>query len=1139
MLRISCCNQIFVLLLTACLSIGSIAYGQQFKVLSYNIRFDDHKDLETSWRNRVKDVLSVIKDAEADFIGVQEAQYNQLTDIHQSLPRHAFIGEGRDGGKKGEYCAIVYDSIRYSPAQHGTFWLHPEDEKTPGWDAAYPRIVTWGLFQSNFTDRQVLIVNTHLDHVGTLARRESVNMLIKRLDEMNQDHVPVVIMGDFNMEWHEPPIVKMRNLYRYAQDDVQSSYSGTFNNFNHDEPPPVRIDYIFAKGDVKTIDAGTIQTKINDRYPSDHLPVYAIYRLNHFNETFGSATLNLNHDWTTIKSPNRDFDPWNNKASWTKVQLPHCWNTGDLIDDEPGYWRGTSWYNKKVNVPKPIAGERYYLFFEGANEVLTLFVNGDSVGNHIGGYTSFSFDITPYLSDQQPQDIMIRLSNELNPDIIPIEADFNFYNGIYRDVSLLKTADLHYDRGYGGSNGMYCYPSLEGEDGRLDVRYQIRNTRQKTQVVRLSQLIYNQNNELESMKFREIECSPGYSTHDIARVKVSDVHRWSTQHPYLYKVVTRLLTDDGEVIDQNIQRIGFKKLDFTASKSITLNGEPIKLIGTNRHQDYPGLGNALPKSRHIDDMLMISDIGFNFLRVSHYPQDPVMLTLADELGILTTVEIPFVNRANISDEFKENTKSMLEEMIERDFNHTSVVAWGTSNELSLRYGELSRSMSTDSFATYVNFVRELTKELNFTISSLDSTRMSFIALCCGYKLNDSLGLHEADLIGYNKYLGWYEGTYEDLDDYILGVGSIISDKPFMLSEYGAGADPRLHTLTPQRFDFSIEYQTAFHRSHLSEILENPLINWSAVWNFADFLAEHRGDAVPHVNSKGIVDLYRRPKDVYYYYRAALADKPYIAIGNQTWTRRMGQVNKNGIFRQPIQVYTNADSAQIMYNGKSTPCRKVENFMASWNIALNDGDNVLQARSCDSDNMTSDTFILHATLLPSDLSHGQWHDLRINIGSHCYYINDKIWMPDGAFQPGSYGYIGGSTYYRDDAHLIGTDRNILDTTDDPLYQTQHQSMDQYRISVPKGRYRIIMHYALLDENQILEEGDSTSTADLGRYSCVVNGERIVEANRDVTMFYPYQLSHELLVTSDDPMITIEWFEEDTPFLNGLEIIKLDK
>lgn len=249
----------------------------QTKLISYNVKNDYQKEGENNWASRKDKMKQLLHFYEPAFIGVQEALLNQVKYLDSCLTTFDYIGVGRDDGKtKGEYCAIFFDTTLFTVSQNSTFWLSDTPDKiSVGWDAALERICTYGLFENKKTQKRIWILNTHFDHLGKIAREKSAELILKRIRQLNQDNLPVVLMGDLNVIPKDKPIQLIKTGLTDAMEiSVKPFYGpiGTFNGFK-EVVMDRRIDYFFTHK-LKVLYYVHIDDKMdNNNFVSDHLPV--------------------------------------------------------------------------------------------------------------------------------------------------------------------------------------------------------------------------------------------------------------------------------------------------------------------------------------------------------------------------------------------------------------------------------------------------------------------------------------------------------------------------------------------------------------------------------------------------------------------------------------------------------------------------------------------------------------------------------------------------------------------------------------------------------------------------------------------------------------------------------------------------
>jgi len=258
------------------------ASAQELSVMTYNIKLDYPKEGDNSWTNRKPFFINQIKFHEPDILGVQEAMPNQMKDMGELLEDYNHVGVGRDDGKdEGEYSAIFYNKNKFRVLESSTFWLSQTPEQVSmGWDAVCNRICTYALFQDMATGKKFWMFNTHFDHVGVEARKNSAVLIIEKINEINTENHPVILSGDFNMEDTHESIHLIKQKLKDSKDISKLVFGplGTFNNFEFDKPVTRRIDFIFVSLDIIVDKYAVLSDSWDCKYPSDHLPV--ILKLN-------------------------------------------------------------------------------------------------------------------------------------------------------------------------------------------------------------------------------------------------------------------------------------------------------------------------------------------------------------------------------------------------------------------------------------------------------------------------------------------------------------------------------------------------------------------------------------------------------------------------------------------------------------------------------------------------------------------------------------------------------------------------------------------------------------------------------------------------------------------------------------------
>jgi beta-galactosidase len=745
-----------------------------------------------------------------------------------------------------------------------------------------------------------------------------------------------------------------------------------------------------------------------------------------------------------------------------KVNLPHTWNAVDVMDDEPGYYRGLGIYKRKVNIPESEKGKQIFLIFNGVAQEAEVLINGKTAATHIGSYTKFIVPIASFLNFKDDV-VEVRANNRFNEDIPPLTADFTFFGGMYRNVNLLITSPVHFSQGDKGSSGIYITtPQVSAETASVQVKSLVENTSAITRKVQIQNIIIDSVGKVISSQITVASLVSGENktiVQDFKAVKQPEL--WSPDRPYLYRIITTIIDAKSKsVLDEVSNPLGFRWFKFDAENGFFLNGKPLKIIGTSRHQDFEGLGNAVPDALQIRDIELLKKMGGNFLRVAHYPQDPLILETCDRLGILASVEIPVVNTITESEAFTANCLNMQTEMIKQNFNHPSIIIWAYMNEILLR-PKFSNDKPRQQI--YYNHIRELAQKLDDLTRKEDPSRYTLLVNHGAFDTYNKVGLTKIPMIvGWNLYSGWYGGVTADFGKFLDRHHKELTDKPMLITEYGADADPRIRSFEPVRFDKSVEYATKFHQIYLNDMLKRPYVSGGMAWNLADFNSETREETMPHINNKGLLTIGRQAKDTYFLYQASLLKKPYLKITSSQWKYRTGVADSTSqSSTQMIQIATNQKSAELFLNGKSLGSKDAVDHISEWQVPFIDGKNQIRVISGNLNDQADIDFQLQ----PYKFSDQPvFKNINVLLGSKRFYIDEltsQTWIPDQAYKKGSWGYIGGEPYKGTNSRILyGSDKNILDTDNDPVYQTQQVGIKQFKFDVPNGEYEISLYFAEL-------------------------------------------------------------------------------
>jgi beta-galactosidase len=695
-----------------------------------------------------------------------------------------------------------------------------------------------------------------------------------------------------------------------------------------------------------------------------------------------------------------------------------------------------------------------------------LFVNGISAGTHVGGYTRFSFDITKLVHFGQQNLFALKVNNRFNENIPPLTADFTFFGGVYRDVYLIFTNKIHVSTTHYASSGVYFQtPNVNNAKAQVEIKTLLTNATPTNSKLRLEHSIVDPKNKTVLVSSKNIQLAKNTTEIPFNQsIILNNPELWSPDSPSLYKVITRIYkSKTNELLDEISQPLGLRWFEFSAESGFMLNGKALKLIGTNRHQCFENIGNALPDEIHVRDVKLLKDMGGNFLRISHYPQDPVVMEMCDKLGIITSVEIPIVNAITENEAFSKNSIEMAREMVFQDYNRPSVLIWTYMNEVLLRLPFKGDSIRNKQYFKSVN---ALAQKIEIQIRLDDPQRYTLIPMHGNFNDYHEAGLTQLPkIVGWNLYQGWYGGKFEGFDTFLDNAQVKLKGKPFIITEYGADVDPRLHSFEPQRFDYTQEYANLYHEHYLKAIMTRKYVVGANIWNLNDFYSEERENAVPHVNSKGITTLSREPKDTYLHYQAVLSNKPIVNIGGQLWKIRGGNADSNNTCIQPVKVYTNSENIELFLNGKSLGNQKVNSSIVQFEVPFVNGVNVLEAVGLFQSEKVRDLLKIDFRMLATDLKSTTipFNEMNIMLGSKRYFEdkeNSTIWLPEKEYSTSSWGYVGGTNYVKRTKYgqQPASDSNIYGTTNEPIFQTMRTGIQAFKADVPDGEYTVSLYFA---------------------------------------------------------------------------------
>ena len=558
------------------------------------------------------------------------------------------------------------------------------------------------------------------------------------------------------------------------------------------------------------------------------------------------------------------------------VDLPHTWNAKDGQDGGNDYWRGACTYQTTFAAPAyDKAAQQVWLQFEGVNASAVVTLNGKAVCSHDGGYSTFRADITALL--QAENELTVQVDNSVNDRVYPQKADFTFYGGIYRDVSLLVVSKDHIALNHFGDTGVKITPTVRNAGADIHVETLVEG--EGTVSV-----------ELLDADGKTVAQAEGTD----AVMHLDAPHLWNgVKDPYLYTCVVRL-HNNGKAVDEVRTRVGIRSFSVDAKKGFFLNGKPYPLHGVSRHQDRKALGNAITREMHDEDMALIREIGANTIRLAHYQHDQYFYDLCDQYGMVVWAEIPYISEHLPNG--RENTISQMKELIHQNYNHPCIVCWGVSNEITISTKDKADMLDNHHV-------------LNDLCHQMDKTRLTTLACyaMCG-PFNPVA--HITDLVSWNLYLGWYvPGLF--LNDLWMDFFHLVyPNRPLGFSEYGAEGMPNLHSAHPRRGDHTEEYQAKYHE-YMLRCFDRHKWMWSThVWNMFDFAADARDQGgEPGMNHKGLVTFDRKTrKDSFYLYKAWWSDEAFVHICSKRFTDRTESEIE-------VKVYSNQKAVALYVDGK--------------------------------------------------------------------------------------------------------------------------------------------------------------------------------------------------------------------------------
>jgi hypothetical protein len=598
-------------------------------------------------------------------------------------------------------------------------------------------------------------------------------------------------------------------------------------------------------------------------------------------QTTNRVDLNFNVDWRYYMGDVSGADTKAyNDTEWTYVDLPH--STKFVTPEDPNAYLGISWYRKHFSVAGEYQGGKVYIEFEAAMQSADVWVNGVKKIRHEGGYTPFTIDITDDVTYGGADNVIaVKVDSNANPDWAPgwNGVDFQYDGGLYRDVNMYVTDRLHvtdavYANKVAGGGVFVTYPSVSTGSATVHIQTNIINEHTDVKNTVLQSEIVDDSGKVVGSAVTTDSISAGADYDFVQDITLANPKLWHPYTPILYTLRTTV-KDGSTVVDFVTTRIGIRQIEWSQDGGLIINGSRFKALGVNMHQEIYGLGNAVPNRSIYYDVKRIKDAGLNFIRGSHYPHDPAFYDACDELGILVLDAQTGWQKFNDTTAFKDNTYQELRDMIRRDRNHPSVVAWEAS---------LNESNFSDAWAKTANDI-----------------------------------VH-AEYPGDQAFSASWKGHYADIfiDASQHGVRVTYDQRPIIIDEYGdwdyGGASS---TSRKKREDGDIAMLAQADNVQDGES-KNMALDWFTADGYWDY-ADYGGFTGYGITRSGLVDMYRLPKYAYYFLQSqrdpniiisGVDSGPMVYIANQ-WTSSSPTT---------VRVYSNCDQVSLYLNGAMVAAR---------------------------------------------------------------------------------------------------------------------------------------------------------------------------------------------------------------------------
>ncbi|MBO9707377.1 MAG: DUF4982 domain-containing protein [Caulobacter sp.] len=788
---------------------------------------------------------------------------------------------------------------------------------------------------------------------------------------------------------------------------------------------------------------------------------------------------------------------------WSRVSVPHTWNRVGLYLPGPverlhkaetiNKAQGVGWYRLSFAAPK-LEGRRAYLQFDAASRAAKVWVNGTYLGEHQGGFSRFRLDATEALRADGQNLLVVRTDNSkpapgsTTANNLPLTGDFFVHGGLYRPVSLVLTNAVHFDMLDFGGPGVYAATTaLSPAKAEIQIRARMRNELAKAHAVRVVTRLLDATGKVAAEAGAPVTLSPRSAQETTISLALADPHLWNgTTDPYLYRLDTDLVGQDGKVLDRVSTPFGVRQMAFDPDKGFLLNGKPYRLHGVGYHQDREGKGWAVDAADVEEDMATLRELGANTIRLTHYQHGQTIHDLADKYGFVLWDEIPLVSAWTTGGALEptpaliQNARQQLQELIRQNYNHASVATWGIANEVD--FGNSFPAFLTGYKDGKTPDPMPLLKTLNDLAHEEDPRRPTALATCCEGRVfaagvDVPTTAEAADLGGANRYFGWYFGETGDLGPHLDALRAKRPRQPLSVTEYGGGGAVTMHTddvlggpIDSRGRTQPEEYESYIHETAWAALSQRSWLWGTWVWNAFDFgtTIRHEGDA-DDINTKGLVTYDRKiRKDAWYFYKANWTTTPTVHINGRRYVDRAYPV-------ADVRVYSNGAATELTVNGQSVGQRAdCPQHVCVWPaVRLQPGENVLVAKASFDGRAVEDRIVWRR---PTDAN----APIRIDTGALLGAGKAAAFGSDAFFKGGQARSANTpADYGRPEVRAAITGTDEIDVA-----ASFRQGRFTYAIPAPPGRYSVRLTFV-----------EPKLAAGERRFDVALNGARVLE-NLDI-------------------------------------------